>query len=106
MNNDRSRGKPPGVMALAGFDRATLYAHRFVRSVDNGGAEDARREMTTMLDAYIIDAIWREEEARRQEDDRPRLYLPLHPDQPTEERSMPETEDLEADRGVLHIPLH
>lgn len=60
-----------------------------------------------MLDAYIIDAIRQEEEARRRAEDEGRrihLDLPLPP-RPRAEHPKDEAED-EGQRGPIIIPLH
>ena len=52
-----------------------------------------------MLPAYIIEQLRRREEARREEDDRPRAELPL-PVRPSSK-----DEDAREDRGVVIIHL-
>lgn len=64
-----------------------------------------RRDDDIMLDGYIIDAILKEEQRRRQhEEARPRLDLPLPP---ANEGRHPEPLDdpQDAERGVVIIPL-
>jgi len=57
-----------------------------------------------MLDSFIIEELRRREEERRREAERPRLELPLHPDQDPYAESERRRDD-DSDRGVIIIDI-
>lgn len=59
-----------------------------------------------MLDAFIIEELRRREERERARDERPRIELPLHGEDPRAPRRPRDVEDLngdEAPRGVVVV---
>lgn len=59
-----------------------------------------------MLDAFIIEELRRREERERARDERPRIELPLHGDDPRAPHTQREVEDLDGDdepRGVVVV---